>query len=180
MSFYLRSAPHIVCLPQYIYCMFPFPNACRRHVVVPTVCPTLYVYPNIYCLSVLARLQYDCTTTHDSHDCNTTAHDSHDCNTTCRGECKYLHYVMHVIGSSMLCGVVGMSCWDRHTCYNQHVCLYMYMHVNNTTCRVGSNTTCHNQHVGVFVHACQQHDMSCWVQDRMPTTRHVVLGTDVL
>jgi hypothetical protein len=50
------------------------------------------------------------------------------------------------------------------TCYNQHVYLYMYMHVNNTTCRVGSNTTSYNQHVSLFVHACQQYDMSCWVQ----------------
>jgi hypothetical protein len=173
---------------SYIYCMFPSPNACLRRVVLPTVCPSHCMSTPIHILyvSLSKRMSQTCCCTYclPPHCMSTSTYIVclylHDCNTTCRGVCKHLHYVMHVFGSSMLCGVVGMSCWDRHTCYNQHVCLYMYMHVNNTTCRVGSNTTCHNQHVGVFVHACQQHDMSCWVQDRMPTTRHVVLGTDVL
>jgi hypothetical protein len=57
-----------------------------------------------------------------------------------------------------------MSCWVEDTCCNQHVWLYMYIHVNNTTCRVGCNTICYNQHVGI-VRTC------------MPTIRHVVLGS---
>jgi hypothetical protein len=122
MSFYIRSAPHIVCLPQYMY----YVSLSKR--MSHTCCCTYCLPP--HCMSTPTSIV--CLY---SHDCNTNAHDpllarlqsdcTRDCNTTCRVGCKHLHYVMHVIGSSMLCYVVGMSCWDRHTCDNQHVCLYM-------------------------------------------------------
>jgi hypothetical protein len=155
MSFYLRSAPHIVCLTHtYIVCFPPQTHVADMSFYIHTVCPP-------HCMSTPTSIV--CLY---SHDCNPNAHDpllarlqsdcTRDCNTTCRVGCKHLHYVMHVIESSMLCCVVGMSYWAQ-TCYNRHVCLYVYMHVNITTCRVRSNTTCRNQHLGLFVHAWVQH-----------------------
>jgi hypothetical protein len=76
-------------------------------------------------------------------------------------------YNQHVGLFVHACQQYDMSCWVQHTCYNQHVCLYMYMHVNNTTYRVGSNTICYNQHVCLFVHAYEQRDMSCCIQHHL-------------
>jgi hypothetical protein len=75
-------------------------------------------------------------------------------NTTCRNQ--HVGLFVHA------CQQYDMSCWVQHTCYNRHVCLYVYMHVNITTCRVGSNT---HVIIGVYVCTC-----TC-----MSTSRHVVL-----
>jgi hypothetical protein len=114
-------------------------------------------------------------------------------NTTCR------------VGSNTTCQQNEISCWVHthvitsvyvYTCTcmptTRHVVLgptpyviismYLcsYMHMNNTTCRAAFNTTCCDQHVCSFVHACQQHGMSCPVQHHTSTTRQVILSTYAL
>jgi hypothetical protein len=91
----------------------------------------------------------------------------------------------HVIISMYVCTCTCMST-TRHVVLGPTpyviISIYVcsYMHVNNTTCRAAFNTTCSNQHVCSFVHACQQHGMSCPVQHHTSTARQIILSTYAL
>jgi hypothetical protein len=91
----------------------------------------------------------------------------------------------HVVISMYVCTCTCMSTTQHivlgptpYVIISMYVC--SYRHMNSATCRAAFNTTCCDQHVCSFVHACQQHRMSCPVQHHTSTTRQIILSTYAL